>query len=177
MKQKIVRIGSFASCHRISNHKGKCHNLHGHNYKYEIGFSYDTDNTVFSECNYAIDFGEIKKVYQHWIDLFFDHSVIVNENDTDVIELAKKINDPTRVLLSKGDPSVEVISQMLFALCKCVEVSNNVVKESTAQVTSIKIYETDSSYCEIDSSVGYRIELTEQFKALLDEHLGASFSN
>lgn len=172
MKQTIVKKGSFASCHRISNHKGKCHNLHGHNYNYEIGISYDPSEQELNECNYVIDFGEIKNVYQHWIDLFFDHSVIVNENDKDVIKLAKKINDPTRVLLSKGDPSVEIISQMLLWLCNKISTSINVVKESTAKINYIKIYETDSSYCELDVSDGsYKLEVTEQFSKLLDEHL------
>ena len=63
MRQMIVKKGSFASCHRISNHKGKCHNLHGHNYNYEIGISYDLEGTRLNECNYVIDFGELKELY------------------------------------------------------------------------------------------------------------------
>ena len=172
MKQMIVKKGSFASCHRISNHKGKCHNLHGHNYNYEIGYIYDLESTEFNECNYVVDFGEIKNTFQHWIDTFFDHSVIVNEKDKDVIELAKKINDHTRVLLTRGDPSVEVISQMLMYLCYRVGESKNVVKESTIDINYIKVYGTDNSYCELrNTEYGGYVNISSQFKELLSEYL------
>ena len=173
MRQTIWRKGSFASCHRIMNHKGKCKNLHGHNYNYELGIGYEINqNTKFNECNYMIDFGELKTVFQKWIDTFFDHSVIVNENDKDVIELAKKINDPTRVLLTKGDPSVEVISQMILYLCYRVTNSLNVVKTSNVTINYIRIYETDNSYCEIDArEESQSIQVSKQFIKLLDKYL------
>lgn len=173
MRQTIVKKGSFASCHRISNHKGKCHNLHGHNYNYEIGISYDLNKQELNECNYVMDFGELKSVYQNAIDTFFDHSVIANEKDTELIELAKKINDPTRVILSSGDPSVEVISQMIIYLCHRIQHSYKYAKESTAEINYIKIYETDNSYCEL--VVNYEdirnIKVSEQFIKLLDKYM------
>lgn len=186
MMQTIWRKGSFASCHRISNHKGKCHNLHGHNYNFEIGISYDLGMASLNECNYVIDFGDIKKKYLEAIDKFFDHSVIANEKDYKVIELAKQINDPTRVLTTIGDPSVEVISQMILYLCYQVSKKNNLkIKYKYGNneseyldyllvVNKIKIYETDNSCCELAVSSQQELEdikVTEQFKSLIEYNL------
>lgn len=174
MRQMIVKKGSFASCHRISNHKGKCHNLHGHNYNYEIGISYDLEGTRLNECNYVIDFGELKELYTSNIDKFFDHSVIVNENDKDVLELAKKINDPQRVIATIGDPSVEVISQLILWLC--FRIFNYYTKSrviSKVFINYIKIYETDNSYCEltVEPNDINKIPVSEQFKHNVDVYL------
>lgn len=151
MRQTIWRKGSFASCHRISNHCGKCKNLHGHNYNYELGITYNLNNTELNECNYVIDFGDIKQRYIEMIDKFFDHSVIANEQDTKVIELAKEINDVTRVIPTIGDPSVEVISQLILYLCAKVSEKYN-KPGSDIFVNKIRIYETDNSCCDLSVS-------------------------
>ena len=176
MMQTIWRKGSFASCHRISNHKGKCRNLHGHNYNFELGISYDLKETELNECNYVIDFGDIKKRYLNAIDMFFDHSVIANEKDTAVVELAKKINDTTRVITTIGDPSVEVISQLILYVCCMVsekslaKVSvNGVQVEPYIFVNKIKIYETDNSCCELTMTRDEikNIQVTDYFKNII----------
>lgn len=169
MKQTIWRKGSFASCHRISNHKGKCKNLHGHNYNFELGISYDLTNETFNECNYLIDFGDVKKIYLEYIDKFFDHSVICNENDTKVLELAKSINEPTRVIPTVGDPSIEVISQLVLYLC--YKISQKYTKQFI--VDKIRIYETDNSFCELEISENdiKNIKVSEYFENTIKYNL------
>ncbi len=150
MKQTIVREGHFESCHRIMSHSGKCKNLHGHSYKYELEFSYDTCS--IGKNGYIIDFGDVKKIFQTFIDNHFDHSVIVNPADTLVIELAKKINDPGRIIIlpqlddnCNPEPSVENITQVLIHSLGFLSKKFNVPR-----VTALSVWETTQSKCRIE---------------------------
>lgn len=164
----VVKTGSFASCHRISNHKGKCHNLHGHNYHFELGISYDVYDAEFNECNYVIDFGDIKKYYLGAIDKVFDHSVIVNKDDVNLLNIAKLLNDMERIIPTVGDPSIEVISMLILYMCAKV---SDKYKLKTF-VNYIKIYETESSWCEltVEKKDIERIKVSDYFKTIV-EHI------
>ena len=56
-KNFVTRKGKFDAGHRVMNERFKCFNLHGHEYHYELTFSY----LMSEEIGYAIDFKEIKK--------------------------------------------------------------------------------------------------------------------
>lgn len=59
------------SAHRLSFHKGKCQNLHGHRWKIEVRVS-----SWNKEEDMVIDFGVIKGLISEW-----DHKVLVYERD------------------------------------------------------------------------------------------------
>jgi len=48
----------FAAAHQLRNYKGKCENLHGHNWKIEITLQTDR----LDEVGLGIDFGEIRSM-------------------------------------------------------------------------------------------------------------------
>lgn len=50
-------ITQFAAAHSLRNFRGKCENLHGHNWKIEIFVQADR----LDETELVMDFGEIKK--------------------------------------------------------------------------------------------------------------------
>ncbi len=54
---ELVIKESFASAHQLRGYKGKCENLHGHNWKVEIYVMAETLN----EIGLAMDFLDIKK--------------------------------------------------------------------------------------------------------------------
>lgn len=54
---ELVIKESFASAHQLRGYKGKCENLHGHNWKVEIYVMSETLN----EIGLAMDFLDIKK--------------------------------------------------------------------------------------------------------------------
>ena len=66
--QEIVRMAEFDSMHRVMNEKMKCFNVHGHRYKVEMGFEFDSNQFGDESIGYAIDFKEIKRVGSQWID-------------------------------------------------------------------------------------------------------------
>lgn len=54
---EVKIISDFAAAHNLRNFRGKCENLHGHNWKVEIVLrGHDLD-----ESGMLVDFGEIKR--------------------------------------------------------------------------------------------------------------------
>ena len=114
-KQYITRKGSFDSGHRVMNEKMKCFNIHGHTYLYELEFEFNE----MEEIGYAIDFKEIKRVGCQWIDDILDHGMILNPQDTKLIETTKEYGSKLWLMSLNGkeeycNPSVENIAKEIF---------------------------------------------------------------
>lgn len=62
--------------HRLYGHIGKCRNLHGHNYKITFVFEGKLD-----ALGMVIDFAVVKKVVGGWLDMNWDHKVMLFEKD------------------------------------------------------------------------------------------------
>jgi len=105
---RIGKIYEFESAHYLPNHKGKCKNLHGHQWKVEVvvkGFITTVETSP--EWGMLIDFGELDNIVDPIIDEF-DHKVLNDllpnptaENIT--LKLVDKIKDflPASVTLIK----------------------------------------------------------------------------
>jgi len=114
-KQYITRKGSFDSGHRVMNERMKCFNIHGHTYLYELEFEFNE----MEEIGYAIDFKEIKRVGCQWIDDILDHGMILNPQDTKLIETTKDYGTKMWLMSLSGkgqycNPSVENIAKEVF---------------------------------------------------------------
>ena len=59
---------SFSSAHHLLNYKGKCENLHGHNWKVEV----TARGNELDKSNILIDFKVLKKTVNEIID-YLDH--------------------------------------------------------------------------------------------------------
>ena len=59
---------SFSSAHHLLNYKGKCENMHGHNWKTEVTASGDK----LDKSNILIDFKTLKKVVNEVVE-YLDH--------------------------------------------------------------------------------------------------------
>lgn len=113
--QTITRKGSFDSGHRVMNEKFKCFNIHGHTYLFELTFGFSQSK----EIGYAIDFKEIKRVGCQWIDDVLDHGMILNAEDTLLINTTKELGSKYWLMSLNGEgkycnPSVENIAKELF---------------------------------------------------------------
>ena len=79
----------FSAAHNLRNYRGKCENLHGHNWNIEAIFAYNS----LGEDGMAVDFKEAKSVLKEALEKF-DHAYL-NE-----LEFFKKIN-PTSENIAK----------------------------------------------------------------------------
>ncbi len=70
---KLMIETSFSSAHQLRGYKGKCENLHGHNWKVQV---YVASNNL-NEIDLVIDFHEIKSMTNEIISRL-DHTLINN---------------------------------------------------------------------------------------------------
>ena len=110
---QISRVFEFDAGHRIPNHKSECRNLHGHRYKLELSLEGPILNAEGeSHEGMILDFSDIKTLVNKIIDQL-DHSFIVAEKDTQMLEFLKISGSKYTVL--KSIPTVENIAQYLWS--------------------------------------------------------------
>jgi len=109
----------FSSAHQLRGYKGKCENLHGHNWAIKVTVMGDT----LDETGMLLDFGILKKHLKEVLD-YLDHKFI-NE-----IPPFDKIN-----------PSAENISFFIFE-----KISERILKENPKLlIERIDVWENDKS--------------------------------
>ena len=102
----ITRYHDFSAGHRISGHPGKCHNLHGHNYRVH----FHIDGEVMPD-GMVVDFDHIKIGLCGWLDDNWDHRFLVWEQDPDFPAL---MNIDDRVVGTLFNPTAENMAQYLL---------------------------------------------------------------
>jgi len=70
---KLMIESTFSSAHQLRGYKGKCENLHGHNWKVQV---YVTSNQL-NEIDLVIDFHEVKDMTNQIISKL-DHTMLNN---------------------------------------------------------------------------------------------------
>jgi len=102
---QVERTFHFDAAHRLMNHAGKCCLLHGHTYRLDVILVESLPRVPFevNDCM-IMDFGEIDKRVRGWLDKSWDHGVILNEKDE---ELVKFLRPLSRVCTLPGDPTAE----------------------------------------------------------------------
>lgn len=120
------------TAHRLSCHKGKCQNLHGHRYRFVLGF--EVKGTIEDGEKFK-DFYDVKKTVRETLDWAYDHGTVLkdcsaNRQLIDVLEA-----NSLKVRLMANEPTVE-------AMCKAV---SGLFEE--LGLVSVTIYETPTNYC------------------------------
>ena len=141
-KQYITRKGTFDSGHRVMNERMKCFNIHGHTYLYELEFEFNE----MEEIGYAIDFKEIKRVGCQWIDDLLDHGMILNPQDTALVQLTKEYGTKLWLMALNGEnnycnPSVENIAKEIFLAMTVLFATYKDLR-----IHKLTIYETPNCY-------------------------------
>jgi 6-pyruvoyltetrahydropterin/6-carboxytetrahydropterin synthase len=107
---------TFAAAHQLRNYKGKCENLHGHNYRVEV----TVEGEELNVTGLVADFVDIKRLMKVVVDKL-DHTYL-NEVPPFV----------------EWNPSAENI-----ALYFCQEVQKGMV--DGVRIACVKVWETDTS--------------------------------
>ncbi len=141
----ITRKGNFDAAHRIMDHGGRCFNLHGHTYLYEIQL-----HTTVGNIGYGIDFADVKSIIQYYIDGYLDHGAILNPADTDIIKLCQNMSSKYHVMHDVTgnnvymNPSAENIAREMFYTLHAIFIKLNV--KSYIGINNIRLYETPNCY-------------------------------
>jgi 6-pyruvoyltetrahydropterin/6-carboxytetrahydropterin synthase len=134
---KIAKEFTWEMGHRLSFHKGKCKNLHGHSYKCMIELTGDPDANGM-----VLDYFDMKTIIEPIIDNF-DHAFMVYENDFEVIEALEKLN--SRKVVVDFETTAENICLYILKQIKSSELPKNV------KSVKVRVMETDNSYAEEQS--------------------------
>jgi 6-pyruvoyltetrahydropterin/6-carboxytetrahydropterin synthase len=113
---------SFASAHQLRGYKGKCENLHGHNWKVVLTVC----GTELNEIGILIDFHEVKDALK---------SIIEEMDHTFLNDLAA---------FKEHNPSSENIARYIYQKTVRRFAAQNI---TGASVQSVTVYESETSRC------------------------------
>jgi 6-pyruvoyltetrahydropterin/6-carboxytetrahydropterin synthase len=104
---------NFSSAHQLRGYRGKCENLHGHNYRVEIY----ARGRELNEIGLLVDFVELKEAADEVVN-FLDHRNI-NELEPFVEELNPSAENLARFILERvarrvGDDRVQIYKVRCF---------------------------------------------------------------
>jgi len=126
---QVTKEIHFCYGHRLLNYDGKCKYLHGHNARVEITL----ENSTLDDRGMVVDFVEMKRSLQTWIDSYLDHKMILNEADP-LLPVFKESNEP--VVTLPTNPTAENLAKMIF----------DYAKSQNLPVVQVLFWETASSY-------------------------------
>ena len=89
----LTTKNTLYSSHLLKNHKGKCRQLHGHQYEIELTIKAPYDKIKEDDCNFLIDLYDFDQI---WKTLFPTDHVNINE------------------VTQEDNPSVEFLSKWIY---------------------------------------------------------------
>jgi 6-pyruvoyltetrahydropterin/6-carboxytetrahydropterin synthase len=125
----VVREIHFSYGHRLMDYAGPCRHPHGHNGRVEVELS----RARLNRLGMVMDFDEIKKRLQTWIDGHLDHQMILRRDDP-LVGVLKKMNEPFYLLTE--NPTAEAIAREIF----------RVAAAQGLPVTRVTVWETEKSH-------------------------------
>jgi 6-pyruvoyltetrahydropterin/6-carboxytetrahydropterin synthase len=80
---------------------------HGHNSKVEIELTL----SGLDDRHMVVDFGDIKRVIQSWIDENLDHKMVLHKDDP-LVKPLKELHEP--LFLLNTNPTAESLARLIF---------------------------------------------------------------
>jgi 6-pyruvoyltetrahydropterin/6-carboxytetrahydropterin synthase len=136
---KIAKEFRWEMGHRLSFHKGKCRNLHGHSYKLWIELDGKEDSNGL-----LMDYYDLAKLVSPVLEKI-DHCFMVSSKDTNLIEALKKLDSKTVIV--DFESTAENICKYILNEIKLSNLPTNV------KSVKAKVYETDDAYAEDEIEV------------------------
>ena len=124
---RVTREIAFCYGHRLLNYDGKCRHLHGHNGRAVITL----EGPGLDRRGMLVDFGDIKRHVQRWIDENLDHNMLLCRDDP-LLPILRERGE--RVFVMEQNPTAENIARLIF----------DRARESGLPVVEVVLWETDN---------------------------------
>lgn len=138
----VTKQFKFDAAHRLRYHDGLCKNIHGHTYKVEVSIR----DVVDEETGMVIDFKDLKKIVNREVIDKFDHSIVLNKDDSfysRLVSLSENIPYHFRINVMENEPTAENMARLFFETIQKKFSSCSLLKQELLAVT---VWETDTSY-------------------------------
>lgn len=132
---KISKDFRWEMGHRLQCHKGKCYNLHGHSYKMQIEFAGKIDKN----SGMVLDYFDVKDIVAPIVEKL-DHTVIVWEKDSELIDVLKKLNS-AHVIVPFETTAENLVGYFLK------KISNAEIPSGISKI-KVRVCETENTYAE-----------------------------
>ncbi len=129
---KVAKEFKWEMGHRLPFHQGKCKNLHGHSYKLIVEFEGEEDKNGM-----VIDYYDISQIIKP-ITEKLDHSVMVYEEDRELIEALRMLN--SRTVAVPFQTTAENICKYF------IKEIMNALTDKRIKGVSVWVYETENTY-------------------------------
>jgi 6-pyruvoyltetrahydropterin/6-carboxytetrahydropterin synthase len=103
---RVSREIDFCYGHRLLNYEGKCRHLHGHNGRAVV--TIETEG--LDSQGMVVDFNEIKRRMNAWIDENIDHRMILHRDDP-IVPVLEEMGEPMYLL--DVNPTAENIAKLI----------------------------------------------------------------
>ena len=103
---RVTRAIDFCYGHRLLDYEGKCRYLHGHNGRAVIVM----EGSNLDSRGMLVDFSDIKRSLNSWIDAELDHRMILCEQDP-ALPMLRELNEPVHVI--PVNPTAENIAKLI----------------------------------------------------------------
>ncbi len=134
----IMKQLDFEAGHKLNNHTGRCRSIHGHHYVIEIFCT----ALELDQVGRVIDFGVIKQEVGTWIDMYWDHAMLVEKGDS----LLSYLNENgMKYFELPYSPTAENLATFLFG------VSTDLLSKHGVTLTKVRVWETPRCYAESTS--------------------------
>ncbi len=97
----------FCYGHRLLKYDGNCRHLHGHNARVVIAL----EALELDDRGMLVDFGDIKREVQEWIDATLDHTMLLCRDDP-ILPVLQAHGE--RVFVMESNPTAENIARLIF---------------------------------------------------------------
>jgi 6-pyruvoyltetrahydropterin/6-carboxytetrahydropterin synthase len=126
---RVTREIEFCYGHRLLNYDGKCRHLHGHNGKAVITLQ----GAELDDRGMLVDFTDIKRHVQSWIDETLDHTMLLRRDDPLLPVLRER---GERVFVMDHNPTAENIARLIYEQAK----------QAGLPVLEVVLWETDHCF-------------------------------
>ena len=128
---RIRKEFKFEAAHDLPNHDGKCRNLHGHSYRYEVFLVGEVPvrATDHPKEGMLVDFSDVSAVAKK-IHALIDHTYL---------------NDSAKMHLHVGIPTAENMARGLFTY---FHINLDARMPSHSKVEKVRVWETATAYAE-----------------------------
>jgi 6-pyruvoyltetrahydropterin/6-carboxytetrahydropterin synthase len=126
----------FAIGHRVHRHESKCRHLHGHNFVFFL--TAERTDLGTDDLGRVIDFGVLKKKVGTWLEMHWDHGMVLWEGDDEAVAAVRYVPGQKVFLLPKNPTAENMAAYVLHV------VGPDTLKGTGVRLVKVVIHETEN---------------------------------